>query len=217
MSCMRSGMRHARRQCHSRRTCHAHKQQRYKSEERSLVACHCPRRYQRPVTPQRPSQEQQNVCAIMNPPESETMGRTVTFQDGSTGMRARRCRQRGRTRCVRPYSLPAAGVHATSLTACRRSRVDGSMRGRLSVALLEIQRGASRAESGGVAHDPSTHDTRPGLRAGMAVAVNTATWPAVAVEVLGHSFTPSPRQRFQAGGPGKPSGRRAARGRGAAS
>ena len=103
-----------------------------------------------------------NVCAIMNPPESETMGRTVTFQDGSTGMRERRCSQRGRTRCVRPYSLPAAGVHATSLTACRRSRVDGSMRARLSVALLENQCGASRAESGGAAHDPSTHDTRPG-------------------------------------------------------
>ena len=35
-------------------------------------------------------------------------------------------------------------------------------RARLSVALLENQSGASRAENGGAAHDPSTHDTRPG-------------------------------------------------------
>ena len=103
---------------------------------------------------------------------------------------------------VRPHSLPAAGVYATSLTTCSRSRVDGSMRARLSVALLENQCGASCAETGGAVDDPSTHDTRPGLRAGMA---DTATWPAVGVEELGHSFTPCC-------GLGKPSGRRAGAG-----
>ena len=88
------------------------------------------------------------------------------------------------------------------IVTCSRSRVDGSMRARLSVALLENQCGASCAESGGAVDDPSTHDTRPGLRAGM---TDTATWPAVAVEELGHSFTPCC-------GLGKPSGRRAGAG-----
>jgi hypothetical protein len=105
--------------------------------------------------------------------------------------------------------------HLFLMTACRRSRVDGSMRARLSVALLEIQRGASRAESRGVAHDPSTHDTRPGLRAGMAVAVNTTTWPAVAVEVLGHSFTPSLPAAISSRWAGKTEREARGRGRGA--